>query len=128
MSDSPTILFDSFQESRFSASWRFTGYIKTIIAIHSDEVREAVRQVEQEAALGRYAAGFVSYEAATALNPDLPAAPPMKGLPLVWFAVFQQRYTAVPETELVPSTVEDVLKPLNDREQYPWNIDREWRV
>src|SRR6266568_1294062 len=89
----PTILFDSFGGGSFASSWRFSGYVKTIVAMHADEVIDVLSQIEQTAADGLHAAGFVAYEAASALNPDLPAVPPVEGLPLAWFAIFRERYT-----------------------------------
>jgi para-aminobenzoate synthetase/4-amino-4-deoxychorismate lyase len=89
--DAPTILFDSFGGGRFASSWRFGGYVKTVVATRLAEVLDVLSQVEQSAADGLYAAGFVAYEAASALNPDLPSAPPVEGLPLAWFAIFRER-------------------------------------
>lgn len=62
-----------------------------IVATHRiDEVMALIRQVEecvrQE---GLYAAGFISYEAAPAFDPSLPAK--LDGqFPLLWFGLFQQ--------------------------------------
>ena len=51
------------------------------------EVRAALARVDEAAAAGRWAAGFVAYEAAPALDPAFQARP--RGpLPLVWFGVY----------------------------------------
>ena len=92
MPDSPTVLFDSFGGEHFASSWRFGGYVKTVVAVHDREVADVLNQVEQAAADGLYAAGFICYEAASALNPDLSSAPPAEGLPLAWFALFRERH------------------------------------
>ena len=83
MPEIPTVFFDSFGFGCFGSSWRFGGYVKTLLATHAGEVAEVLSQVEQASANGLYAAGFVAYEAASAINPDLPSAPPVNGLPLL---------------------------------------------
>ena len=112
MPDSPTILFDSFGDHRFASSWRFGGHVKTVVAVHSREVAGVLDQVEQAAAEGLYAAGFVCYEAASALNPDLPSAPPAEGLPLAWFALYRERYRVDAGAGLTGSDVDVPLGPL----------------
>jgi para-aminobenzoate synthetase/4-amino-4-deoxychorismate lyase len=72
-----------------------------VTASHPEEVIPALREVESLAARGAYAVGFVSYEAASALDPVFPAAPTPAGFPLTWFALYEQ-----PElvTVAMPST------------------------
>ncbi len=50
------------------------------------EVRAALARVERECAAGRYAVGFVSYEAAAAFDPAMRARGG-SGVPLVWFGL-----------------------------------------
>jgi len=89
----PTVLLESFSRGKFARSFRFEG-LETVIAAHSpDEVLPALAQVEQAVAQGRHAAGFVSYEAAAALNPELSALE-TGDLPLVWFGIFTERLAA----------------------------------
>lgn len=123
-SDAPTILFDSFGGSSFASSWRFSGYVKTVIAVHHGEVIEVLNQVEQAAAAGLYAAGFVAYEAASALNPDLPSAPPVNGLPLAWFALFRERHIVNAGAGIAASAAEVALEPQKSLEEYSGDIDR----
>lgn len=87
----PTILLDSCSADRFSASWRFDGHIRTLVADTADQVVAVLEQAEAATRQGLYAVGFVAYEAAQALNPYLPALPPRDDLPLVWFALFRKR-------------------------------------
>lgn len=87
----PTILLDSCSPHRFSASWRFDGHIRTLVADTADQVVAVLEQAEAATRQGLYAVGFVAYEAAQALNPYLPALPPRDDLPLVWFALFRKR-------------------------------------
>jgi para-aminobenzoate synthetase / 4-amino-4-deoxychorismate lyase len=124
MSEIPTIYFDSFGGGSFAASWRFGGYVKTIVAAHNREVVDVLKQVEQAVADGLYAAGFIAYEAAPALNPDLPSAPPVDGLPLVWFALFRERHRVDAGAELPLSSVDVTLEPLKSLEQYAGDMER----
>ena len=124
MSDSPAILFDSFGGSSFASSWRFGGYVRTVVALHPGEVIEVLRQVEQAAADGLYAAGFVAYEAASALNPDLPSAPPAEGLPLAWFALFQERFSVEAGVGLSATSADVVLVPAKTLEEYIDDVER----
>lgn len=96
----PLVLLDSFG-GEFSSSWRFTGHRETLVAATPDEVSHVLQAAEAAAAAGYYAVGFIAYEAATALNPELPTLPPVAGLPLVWFAIFAERL-AVPACSGLP--------------------------
>jgi para-aminobenzoate synthetase / 4-amino-4-deoxychorismate lyase len=61
-----------------------------------DEVRPALAAVDRAAAAGRWAAGFVAYEAGPALDPALRART-RGALPLVWFGVYDGPDAARPE-------------------------------
>ena len=124
MPETPTIIFDSFGGDNFSSSWRFSGYVKTVVAAHRAEVVDVLSQVEQAAANGLYAAGFVSYEAASALNPDLPSVPPVDGLPLAWFALFRERCNVAAGAPLPASFVDILLEPAKNFEDYAGDIER----
>ncbi len=124
MSDNPTILFDSFGGGSFASSWRFGSYVRTVVATHVHEVIEVLDQVEQAAADGLYAAGFVAYEAASALNPDLSSIPPVDGLPLAWFALFRERFNVDSGANLSDSSAEVVLDPLKNLKQYVGDIEQ----
>ncbi len=67
-----------------------------------DEVLPLIREIEERVQLeGCYAAGFVSYEAAPAFDPALPAKAD-SGFPLLWFGLFPR----VTEVSL-PDPVDD---------------------
>ncbi len=88
--DHPVALLESFAGGAHSRSYRFSGLESVIRADHPGQVAGALAEVEQAVARGRHAAGFVSYEAASGLNPELGGSE--KGsLPLVWFGVFAER-------------------------------------
>jgi para-aminobenzoate synthetase/4-amino-4-deoxychorismate lyase len=124
MPTSPIIKFDSFGGNCFSSSWRFGGYVKTVSAIHSNEVIDVLTQVEQAAADGLYAAGFVAYEAAVALNPDLPSVPPIDGLPLVWFALFRERHNVDAASGLTAASADVLLEPAKSIEEYSGDFEQ----
>ena len=91
----PTVLLESFSSGHHPHSFRFDGLQAVIAAQTLDEVIPALGAVEQAVGQGLHAAGFVSYEAASALNPDLPVA--RTGvLPLVWFGIFSERHPCIP--------------------------------
>jgi para-aminobenzoate synthetase/4-amino-4-deoxychorismate lyase len=61
---------------------------RAVIAAESlGDVRAALRAAEAAAAEGRWAAGFVAYEAAPAFDPALRVHRPVRG-PLAWFGMF----------------------------------------
>ncbi|MDD2852109.1 MAG: aminodeoxychorismate synthase component I [Desulfuromonadaceae bacterium] len=124
MPNSPLLFFDSFGGNDFPSSWRFGDYVKTVAAIHPGEVIGVLKQVEQATADGLFAAGFIAYEAATALNRDLPALPSVAGLPLVWFAIFRERHEVEGGAHFCVSSADATLEPLKDLEQYTGDIER----
>ncbi len=54
-----------------------------------DEVRRALVRVEQATVGGLHAAGFIGYEAASALEPRLARGFQSAGTPLLWFGLFR---------------------------------------
>ena len=71
----------------------FPQLVDQVTAATLDEVPDALAAVERAADDGRWAVGFVSYEAAAGLSPDLPVAElhadgtGRADLPLVWFGL-----------------------------------------
>ena len=121
----PTILLDSCSPHRFSASWRFDGYIRTLVAETSDQVVSVLEQAEAATRQGLHAVGFVAYEAAQALNPHLPALPPRDGLPLVWFSLFKNRQCVTVGDGLpAGATAAPELTPAGSRSDYEIAISR----
>ena len=53
------------------------------------DVMECLQEVEAQTAQGLYAAGFISYEASSAMDPAL-ATHASKGVPLVWFGLYHR--------------------------------------
>ncbi len=81
---SPTILL---QHGRF---WRkFQNPVRLVTAVSPQELLPALVELETAVQTQKlYAAGFISYEAAAAF--DLAVHPPLDGLPLLWFGLFER--------------------------------------
>ena len=80
---SPLVLL---QHGRF---WRkFHNPVRVVTAVSPQEVLPALVELETAVRAEKlYAAGFISYEAAAAF--DLAVHPPLDGLPLLWFGLFE---------------------------------------
>ncbi|MCO6524178.1 MAG: aminodeoxychorismate synthase component I [Candidatus Schmidhempelia sp.] len=74
----------------------FTNPITIITTYSLKEVLSCLQQVEQAIAAGYYAVGYVAYEAASAFNPHLLTANPHDDWPLIWFAIFNQPTSHLP--------------------------------
>lgn len=82
---SPWARFDDLRAGRAIA---FAGP-RRILAVHTpSEVPQILEQVERATARGRWAVGYLAYEAAPGLDPRLVAHPPAAdGPPVAWFAL-----------------------------------------
>jgi para-aminobenzoate synthetase/4-amino-4-deoxychorismate lyase len=95
-------------------------------------VLPVLRAVEAAAASGRWAAGFVAYEAAGGLDPTLPTralgpGEPFGELPLAWFCLFDAPRSVAslrPEVEMEESYAVAPWKPDWDRAGYERKLDR----
>jgi para-aminobenzoate synthetase/4-amino-4-deoxychorismate lyase len=80
----------------------FPRFDRQIVANTPDEVIDAIAEADRATVEGQWVFGFVGYEAATGLNPDLPTAMPVgrqaarTSLPLVWFGVAEAPLRSVP--------------------------------
>jgi len=86
-----------------------------------EQVRPALAAVEAEAAAGRWAAGFLAYEAAPALDPALRALAAGPG-PLAWFGIYDAPATCAPPP-LGEATL-GALAPDVDRAAYLAAVER----
>ena len=96
-----------------------------------DEVAGVVEAAEAAAARGMWVAGFVAYEAAPGLDPDLRVRPrerddPFAELPLAWFMLFAERRDAVPlePPASAPDPTRNPWRPSTDRTSYDAAIER----
>ena len=81
--------------------YTFAGLEAEIVAATPEEVLPALTRVDEAVAKGLHAAGFVSYEAASGLDPDLPGCE-STGLPLLWFGLFRERSQTIPPCITAP--------------------------
>jgi para-aminobenzoate synthetase/4-amino-4-deoxychorismate lyase len=81
-----------FDDRRSGRSYEFRGNGAVISAETLDEVVPAFQTIEAEVGGGRWAAGFVSYEAAPAFDQVLTVSESdTPAFPLLWFATFDER-------------------------------------
>jgi len=88
------MLFESHQRSNPTAM-KFSCHVEEITAQTLDGVLPALRKIESAVAAGNHAAGFLSYEAAAGVDPDLTTRP-AGALPLLWFGIYSQRNEMAP--------------------------------
>ncbi len=104
------MLLESFAGGAHPRSYRFSVCERVIRADQPDQVAAALAEVERAVADGRHAAGFVGYEAACGLNPDLPRMD-SGALPLVWFGIFAERIELSAESSDVETSDCQVSAP-----------------
>lgn len=84
------------------ATWRvYERPLAIVEARQPGEVTAALRDVEEATACGLFAAGFVAYEAASGLDPAM-VTHAARGVPLVWFGLFEGCRTCARLEEVVP--------------------------
>jgi para-aminobenzoate synthetase / 4-amino-4-deoxychorismate lyase len=81
-----------------------------------DEVPQVISAAEMAAQQGLFAAGFVTYEAASAFDEALVARPSSRadgpqGLPLAWFGLFEKSVAVSPDTRPLPSLFDQGRSP-----------------
>lgn len=115
------LVFDFADRAGGPRRLRFTRPLEVVTARTLPEVRPALQRVRRAAEAGRYAAGFVSYEAAPAFDPALSAGA-RSALPLLWFGIF-----AAPDADAAGETAgEFCLSPWTpsiNRSTYARNFD-----
>lgn len=110
------IRFDDRRRDR-RRSFGFTDPLEIIVARDPDDVAPAIIAAEERAFAGAWVAGFLSYEAATGLDPVLKTHPPATGMPLAWFGVFDaiQIPPALPAAD---ASAFDPGRPDEDADEY----------
>ncbi|MBL8251877.1 MAG: aminodeoxychorismate synthase component I [Candidatus Competibacter sp.] len=100
--------------ARVAVAWRPEQVVPALEAIESAVLRQ-----------GHYAAGFISYEAAAAFG--LAVHPPLEGLPLLWFGLYERPDTversAAPEPPSAGYSVGS-WRPAIDRDAYAAAVSR----
>lgn len=65
----------------------FEAFAEAVVAHRPEDVLPVLRRVQQAVDAGRWAAGYVAYEAALGLDPRFRCHKPAPGRPLVWFGL-----------------------------------------
>jgi para-aminobenzoate synthetase/4-amino-4-deoxychorismate lyase len=89
------VRFDDLSPGGYG-SFGLTGEVDVFTARRPEDVVPVIEAAESAAKAGYWVAGFVSYEAAAGLTPDLPVRPsglhdPMRDLPLARFEAFSTK-------------------------------------
>lgn len=88
-----------FDDLRAGTGLRFAAPSRILAAYRPADVVPVLEAVEAATARGKWAYGFVAYEAAAAYGLDVHPEPP-EGLPLVWFGVTDQPQEAISSTSV----------------------------
>jgi para-aminobenzoate synthetase/4-amino-4-deoxychorismate lyase len=116
-----------------SPSFRLVDPVGVLEATRAGEVVGTLEAAEAAAGRGLWAAGFVAYEAAPGLDPDLVVRSrepddPFMGLPLAWFALFERaEETTLPlprDDRAEETSPEGPWVPTTSRERYERSVDR----
>lgn len=76
-----------FDDLRSGTTLQFSNLTDEVVAYHPDQVLDALRRVDEASRQGSWCFGFLAYEAASGLDPDLRTREPIDGFPLVWFGL-----------------------------------------
>ena len=98
------------------------GFQHELVASAPEEVPAVIAAVEDEARRGRFAAGFVSYEASPGLDRTLIVRQADAGLPLAWFGIFRERAEVDPPVQPERTAPPQDWTPSESRERYDSSI------
>lgn len=96
--------------------WSFSGKVGEVRAQSPEQVMPALGLLQEKVEAGLHAAGFLSYEAAGAINDDLTTRPASR-FPLLWFGLFERRSSDPFAAHSEPFETSD-WQPSLDREQF----------
>ena len=89
----------SLDDLRAGIHHRFARFDEELVAWSPQEVAGVLEAAEAAARGGRWAVGFVAYEAGAALDPTLPPLDPYPDLPLAWFGLADAPDESPPRAE-----------------------------
>ncbi len=131
MSSEPAVRFDALGPgSNRSRSYVFADCQREIRVDDPAQVVSALDQIERWAHDGGHAAGYVSYEAATGLEPAAVVHSRSGSVPLIWFGLFNRRIEVAPLANLDAEGANgrayelSALRPTLDFVRYTSAIDR----
>ncbi|CAM3153346.1 putative branched-chain-amino-acid aminotransferase [Sphingomonas antarctica] len=100
----PFVLLDDARERGASPARLYQAPVEVIATRDVAKVRDCLERIREATKTGRHAAGFLTYEAGYVFEPSL-GVPPIAGLPLLWFGVFDT-YEEI-AAEAVPALLPD---------------------
>ena len=108
-----------FDDLRTGTAIRCPAPDRVLVAERPDEVVGVLAEVERATDAGRWAFGYVAYEAAAGLDPQLAVHPstPM-GMPLVWFGICDEPIP-VPPLKATGSVGPADVRSRNRRQWHP---------
>lgn len=86
----PVILFENYGRNAAGRSFHFVNCLEVISAPQHEQILPALRRIEAAVQNGLHAAGFISYEAAPAFDPNF-CVKNATAFPLLWFGLFRER-------------------------------------
>ncbi len=115
-----------------SPSFRLVEPVGVLEATRAGEVVGTIEAAEAATGRGLWVAGFVAYEAAPGLDPDLVVRAralddPFAALPLAWFAMFERAEETtlpLPRDDGVGAAAEGTWIPTTPRDRYESSVDR----
>jgi para-aminobenzoate synthetase/4-amino-4-deoxychorismate lyase len=116
----PRVRFDDLRADPPS-SFAMAGFESELVARRPEEVPTVIATAERAARDGRFAAGFVSYEAAPGLDRTLHVLEPDAAVPLAWFGVFRERVDVDPPVDSTTAAPAE-WTPSESRERYDSSI------
>ncbi|OHX53267.1 aminodeoxychorismate synthase, component I [Planococcus salinarum] len=93
--DNPYLLFEFRNADGIVEPLAFSNPVRILQTHNIGEVAGILKQLDEAADQGYYAAGFVSYEAAPAFNAAMEVRP-AGDFPLVWFGIFEKPHHPEP--------------------------------
>jgi len=90
MITAPFVLFESYDRNPAGRSFHFVNCVEEISATTPARIIPALRRIESAVRNGLHAAGFLSYEAAPAFEPNF-RVKAGADFPLLWFGLFKER-------------------------------------
>ncbi len=101
----------------------FRDPVAVLVAEGISDVLPVLEEIEAQTRAGRWAAGFLSYEAGPALDPALAAFEP-RGLPLAWWGIFEAPREVPLAVRAPRRTVATDWVPAVSRRRYGETVER----
>ena len=119
----PSARFDDLRADP-PISFAMAGFERELVTRRVEDVPNLIAAAEEEARNGRFAAGFISYEAAPGFDPALTVRGPDEAVPLAWFGVFERRIDVDPPAPTDEASPQAEWTPSESRDRYDASIAR----